>query len=453
MKSKRSILFLALLLCALLPLDAQSFQEGFFLSDYRTGYRFNPALQNPVDFLSVGDFSKQARTNVGERAKYYPVGGSVVTALHSSVPAETFLANLQPDNYKLSAVQYNLFSYGMARGAAYHTFEAGVHGNYSASVPIEVFEILKKGTARSPYDLSDAGLAGQLYAELAYGYSRDLDGIVTVGFRSKLLLGLNAASYRVTKLDLTMDETEYTTDIEARFDLTNRSKNLIPDEEGFLNPFRTEKNKTGLPSGVGLALDFGVVIRPNPYLTLSASMLNLGGILWHYGNAAESSGTASFTGLKEATFADFSLDGVKKLAKDVADEYVAALRLRKSAAMNRWGSLPVQWNAAAKYTMPFWDTLSVGAVASYTHYGAMPYWDARGAFGLHPFGVFEWVDFTANAGWDTFGPVYGWALGLRLSNFRLSVGRESSIGPRIPDGDKLDPHASLSTFGLTYDLF
>ncbi len=40
-------------------------------------------------------------------------------------------------------------------------------------------------------------------------------------------------------------------------------------------------------------------------------MLNLGGILWHYGNAAESSGTASFTGLKEATFADFSLDGDK----------------------------------------------------------------------------------------------------------------------------------------------
>ena len=452
MKNKRYLLVVALCLCTLLSLHAQSFQEGFFLRDFRTGYQFNPALQNPTDFLSVGDFTRASRSNVGERAKYYPMDGKVVTALHPSVPAETFLANLQSDNYKLSSVDYSLFSYGFARGAAYHTFDVGVHGLYGVSVPIGIFELLKRGTSRSPFDLSNARVAGQLYAELAYGYSRDLNGVVSVGFRTKLLLGLDAASYRITKLDLTMNETEYRTDIDARLDLTNRSRTLIPDENGFLNLFRMEKSKYGLPSGIGLALDFGIVIRPNPYLTMSASMLNLGGLLWHFGNASESSGSASFTGMKDATLADFSKDGMKQLLNDVMNEYVSALRLRKSDAVNQWGGLPVQWNGAVKYVMPFWETLSVGAVASYTLYGEMPYWDARAAFGLHPGAPFAWIDFTANAGWDTFGPVYGWAMQLRLARFRFSVGKQNGIGPKIPDGGKLDPHASYSTFGLTYDL-
>ena len=37
-------------------------------------------------------------------------------------------------------------------------------------MPIEVFEIVKKGTANSPFDLSDLRASGKLYAEFAYGF-------------------------------------------------------------------------------------------------------------------------------------------------------------------------------------------------------------------------------------------------------------------------------------------
>ena len=444
----------ALCLCALLPLRAQTaFQEGFYLNDYQLTYRYNPAFQNASDFVSVGQFSRSGRSNVGEKSKLYLYNGEVVTGFHPSVSAEEYLSNLQPDNYKFSVLDYNVFSYGKRRGDNYHTFEVNLRGMYYYSVPIEVFSFVKKGTVGSPFDLSETRASGKLSAETAYGFSRQLNKTVSVGIRPKLLVGLNAGTYRIDKLNLTMNQQEYTADIEATLDLTNRSKNLVPGEEGYLSPFRNSKRGAwGLPSAVGAAFDFGIVIRPWEDLTIAASLLDLGTMVWHYGNAATSSGSASFTGLQEATMDELGREGLITLMKDVLNDYGNTLRLRKTDKVNKWEVLPFQANAAIKYTMPFYRGLSIGITASYMDYDSMPYWDVRAGFGLHPMKPFRWLDFTANIGKDTYGPVYGWGMTFHVTRFHLSVGKENGIGPVVPYGGKLNPNRSYNTFGLTVDL-
>ena len=94
---KQLTVIAALLLAA--AVNAQSFHQAFFLDGYRLGYRYNPAMQNPGDFVSVGQFESQTRQNFGAASFLYPRNGEVVTGLHSSVSAEEFLGSLEDVNY------------------------------------------------------------------------------------------------------------------------------------------------------------------------------------------------------------------------------------------------------------------------------------------------------------------------------------------------------------------
>ena len=124
---------LAALVLAASTLGAQSFQQALFLDGYRLGYRYNPAIQNESGFIGVGQWENQTRNNFGAASFLYPRDGELVTALHSSVPAETFLGSLQDDNYVVGNINFNLVSYGWRKDASYHTIEANIRAMYSAN--------------------------------------------------------------------------------------------------------------------------------------------------------------------------------------------------------------------------------------------------------------------------------------------------------------------------------
>ena len=51
---RTKLTFTILALSAIVSLNAQSFQEGFLLNNYRLSFRYNPALHVEGDFISVG---------------------------------------------------------------------------------------------------------------------------------------------------------------------------------------------------------------------------------------------------------------------------------------------------------------------------------------------------------------------------------------------------------------
>ena len=128
---------LAVMLLASAGLSAQSFHQGFFLDGYRLNYRYNPAVSNDGNFLSVGQWSDQSINNVGAANFLYPREVGLVTAFHSSVSAKDFLGSL-PDKLALGGnINFNLVSYGFALNAAVARFRitAGFSNGFGGTIP------------------------------------------------------------------------------------------------------------------------------------------------------------------------------------------------------------------------------------------------------------------------------------------------------------------------------
>lgn len=439
------------LISAAASAGAQSFQQGFFLEGYKMAYRYNPAIQNEDGFLSVGQFESRLRNNVGASSFLYNRNGEVVTAFNSGVSATEFLGSLKDDNFFTGDINYNLVSYGWRSGAAYHTLEANVRGHAGASVPKEIFEIIKKGTGEASYDLGGMRIFGNIYAELAYGYSHKLSDMVSIGARAKLLLGLYSVDYNVTRFDMELNEDEYRANIEADLDLTSRYRKMKTDENGYYKlKGLSSKDKWKLPSAAGLAIDLGVLVKPVEGLELSASILDLGGMLWYYGNAGKSQGTVSFAGVTDLTIEQIKAKDFGDEFQEVKDEFIKTMTLRPADKKVNLSAVPFTVNLGAKYAMPFYSPLSAGFTGTFICQNGMAYNEGRAAVAWNPSGN---LGVTANVGAGTYGMVYGFGLNAAYRNFRLTVGYGNGTGGRIPyKKTPLKPNFKAVTLGLTYDL-
>lgn len=430
---------------------AQSFQEGFMLKNYRLVYRYNPALAGENDFLSLLQASTSMRSNVGASAFIYPYDGQVVTFLHSSVPSETVRANIREDNYLAKNFDFNMFSYGMFRNGAMHTFEFNIRGMYALSVPGELCMLAKNGTTAGTFDFSRLRAQCDVYAELAYGYSRKLSDVFSIGARVKLLGGFYALDYNVTRLDLSASQSRYQADIEAEMRLTDHTIGFGVGDDGYVN-FKdfTYNGIVHLPKSYGAAIDLGIAVNPTENLTLAASVVDLGGIFWYFGNASSSAGSVTFTGLKDLSVEEFNEDGLLDQANALKDEFLDQIRLVSSETKTRFNSIPFSASFGAKYSMPFYSRLSAGITGQYVGYQWMPYWEGRFALACNPV---DWLDFTANIGTGAHGLVWGGAASICFHRFRLNAGLANGFGGTIPDkSTPLQPTYKCATFGLTYDL-
>jgi len=452
MTGKNYFALAAFLLGCLGIAGAQTLHEGLFLDGNQTGYRANPALVKGNGFLCIRSYATDQLTNIGASAFLYPQEGRVVTALHSSVPAETFLNNLKAENSLVRNMTYNLFSYGNARGKAFHTFEINLRGMYGASVPKSIFELVKTGIKTSTYSLGNTHVEGNAYAEFAYGHTRKLSDKVTVGARAKLLAGLVSADYRLTRMDMTLNENAYTADVESEMRVTNSLLSFPKDEDGnyvFRKP--TTKGSRKLPGGYGAAFDLGIVVTPVKGLVLSAAVLDLGGILWHYGNAGYSQGTASFQGFGDVSFDQLNGADLLELIRDAGNDFLGTLKLKPANRINRFEALPIRINGGVRYAMPFHERLTAGVTGQYTGFQNMPYWAGRFCLSERPL---DWLDIMGNVGADSHGGVWGIAGTLRIAQCRINMSMDRSFGRYLPGHRSIPLKACYKVFsvGITYEL-
>lgn len=443
---------LAALLFAFVPASAQTFQEGFFLDGYTLGFRYNPALSNESGFIGGVQYSNQSRNNVGASSFLYPTeDGGLVTGLHKSISADKFLGSLPDISYFNGAIDFSIFSYGWRRGDNYHTVEASVKGLYDVSLPKEIFQIVKLGTGRHQYDLSGIQLGAKAYAELAYGYSRQLSDIVSIGARAKLLIGIESIRYDINRFDLSFTEESYVASLGADLDFTSRMGKFRTDDAGYLKPLSlSAKDKLHWPSGAGLAVDFGVVVTPVEGLTISASALNLGVLVWYYGNAGRSAGTVRFDGFKDLSLDDIKGGKIKDQLTPLKDEFLNAMRLKSVSKRVSVEAVPFTFNAAVKYAMPFYDALSIGVSGNFVRWSGMSYKEFRGSLAWN---LSRKLGITGNIGRGDYGMVWGAALTVGIHKFHLNAGIQNGFGGTIPySSTPLKANNKCLTVGLTYDL-
>ena len=413
----------------------------------------NPARNAFLEsgFVRVGEIQSINRNNVGAAAFLFPSGDKLVTGLHSSISDEEFLGGLKAVNSLYSQIDYNLVSYGWkGSSSGYHTLDIGARVNYGLSVPKEIFHILKTGTAQSPYDLSKLKAFGNVYGEIAYGYSLPLGDKLSVGGRIKLLVGLNSVDVVTRRFNLTTTEDQYVLDLDADIDLTNRNKKVGTDDEGYLDYTSfSGKGKLGAPTGGGLAADLGLVWKPFDGFSLSASVLDIGGILWYYGNAGTSSGSYTFDGLKDLTTDEMEQDKMMARINKVGEEFLAVVKPKAMEGRFKLKAIPLNANLKASYAIPFWKNLSIDASGLYTGYSfCAPYWEARGGLSLDFPGL---AHLGLSAGGGAYGFVYGVNGSVDFQSFRLYARYENGVGGVIPYED-IPLKANNKTFliGLVY---
>ncbi len=451
--SKRILLAATALIGAVLTLNAQSFTEGFFLRGFNRAYQYNPAIVGENDFIGLPQWNFQLVNNVGAGAFLYPAGDILVTGLHSSIPASTFLGNL-PENIRFRGdVNATVMSYGFLKGGAFHTIDVNVRAIYGASLPKELFRFLKLGAKDGASELGGMGLGGNLFIELAYGYGRKVNDWLSLGGRVKLLLPMHGAQFDISRLDLTTNQEQLKMSLRGDLYLTNHTTNIHTNDQGFWDlSTLSKKGTTGfLPTGVGVALDLGLLATPAEGLTLSLSVQDIGAVFCYYANRATMGGTATFEGFDDVTYEHLNGEDMKKLLTDTGKEFLNLLRpIGFYGHSWRTQGLNMQANLGVKYEMPFYRRLAVGATGRHIAGAGLPYWEGRGTVEVNPW---NWLDITANLGYGTQGAVFGLAAAVKFHHFQLTAGWEDGFGGTLlASRTPIQRNFRTIIVGLTYSL-
>ena len=449
--SKRMILAVAALMGAALCLNAQNFQEGFFLRGFNRAYQYNPAIVGDNNFIGGVQFNSNVQNNVGAGAFLYPTEDGLVTAFHSSIPAQTFLDNLPDLSRYAGNINASIVSYGFWTSHAFHTIDVNVRAVYGISLPANLFGFIKQGAVTTKTDLSGASVGANLFVELAYGYGRKLNDWLSIGGRIKALVPMYGAYYDISRLDLTTSQDQLGIQLRGDLYLTNRTRTIHTNKEGYWDLSQmTVKDKLSWPAGAGAAIDLGLLATPVDGLAISLSILDLGGMYWYYGNRATMGGTATFEGVNVA-YENLNGDDLKDMLLDVGKDFLSLMKpIGFYGHSWRFQKLHMHANLGVKYEMPFYRRLAVGATGRYIGGKGMPYWEGRGALEINPI---DWLDFTANVGYGAQGAVFGLAASVKFHHFNITAGWEDGFGGTLRySRTPIERNFRTIMVGLTYNL-
>ncbi len=425
-------LFIAIAGCLALNVSAQT-SSTYFLENYVYNYRLNPAIMAEKSFLGfgVGNIAADLDSDLGVSTLLYPDkdGEGLVTGFNGSVSSEEFLSKINDINNLGLNVNYNLFSVGKRRENRMTNFEINLRALGSANISGDLFEFLKTGTDNGSCDLSTTALNANSFAEIAYGKAfQNKKQNFVFGFRVKALVGLAGAEINLNNTQIQLSEDKMFVDVNAQAKIACAPiTGISTSEDGKIN-IQSDLTKIS-PCGYGGAVDLGLVWKPFDRLSLSASISDLGLMQWNYNQLAESKGYVEFNGV-DATKPDTDFE---EEIKSVGDQFTKLINLQSvNGTSSRLSMIPFTARAGAKFRLPIFNFIKIGAHASY-HNAICPVWDARLGASVTPF---NFLSLSANIGKSNYGTVCGGAVSLSLLFFNLYVALDSysgAIGLYTPD--------------------
>jgi len=415
----KKIHIILLTAAALLSLgaSAQSFRSGYFLDNYTYGYRINPAQVNQKGFLgiAVGNIDLQNAANFGMGNFLFSKDNSIVTGFNSKVSAEEFLSKLHNSNFIALDESLNILSFGIANGEHMHTIELNARIMNTTSMPLSLFSFLKKGGSEA-YSMDGIYENLNVIGDLSYGYSMYVTDNLSVGGRLHVLVGMMNANLGTSgKIQLSDDS------IYAQVSgLVNASGLLdisIP-EGGSIDQLQVGIGKQ--VGGFGASIDLGVEYKTDFGLDAMFSITDLGMISWANNLTLDAAANVDFKG-GTLTFDNGQVGGDFQDLIDVSK----LLTINAGKGNSSMSMMPFNIQAGARYFMPFYDKLSVGALATYHNAKNASWFDARLGATISPARL---ISFSSNIGIGSFGPVWGAALDLHLGPINLTAGLDSFIG-------------------------
>lgn len=429
------------LVCVAFSASAQiTSSTSFFLDNFVYSYRLNPAAQldegtDGFFGVGIGNITVSPRANVGASQFLFPASnGEIVTGLHESVSPDIFPGGLPKASNVNLGVNENIFAFGKQSKRSLFTFEANVRTIASASLPKDVFVLLKQGNqGDGAFTFSNLDARAVAFAEAAAGYSYKISDEVKVGLRAKFLIGLGAARMNISRASANIHGDFV--DISASGVLDASVGGLtVGEEDGVIDLDEVKYGSPSLPGAFGVAFDLGAEYKPAfaEGLTLSASILDLGGLKWK----------ANVSGV---------LDYSKTVTTDeLGDDPVGTvLDFKKGDSRTSFGEIPVTATLGAKYVLPFYDKLSVGLLGSLRTGKIENCKEARLGLTYTPVHV---VSLTATAAASNFGSGVGAAINLRLGALNVFAGMDQFVFNFTPEFYPVNKFNTSVNLGVTFTM-
>jgi len=424
---KKIFIPIIVLLAAVSSATAQEFSTTYFLDNNLYSYRINPAIPGEKNFVGflVSNVNLSFGSNASINSFLYPsASGTLVTGFHSSVSSEQFINNL-PKNLRADQVfNENIVAVGFWTKNAFHNIEINIKEDVFAGLPRGMFELAKCGSSDYPYDLSQTNVSAKSYAEIAYGYTRKIGEKFSVGGRIKLLMGLAAGNAGFDKANFYVNGDKIEYDASARFRLSSnflKAGTKAEDPSIFdFSAFNLDASSIS-PCGWGAAVDLGMTYKPIKGLTVSFSVLDLGGINWKYNIVGNSSSSGVYTG--ETVKSDGTIKGDYQKFLETVEELANFKQV--DGGESSFDMLACTMNLGARYYMPFYERLSVGLLATCKIDKYNSNVGARLGATVTPL---DWLSITGNYGVNSYCKSYGLALSLNAANLNFVFGYEGYSG-------------------------
>ena len=282
------------------------------------------------------------------------------------------------------------------------------------------------------------------YLELSYGQTREW-GRLKYGIRVKPLIGLGHGRFRGRDVTLNAAGKGWTQDVHADIEIAgglvtwstpaDNDSRLIDVASLGINRY-----KIGF-GGLGLALDLGAEYPLTENLTLSASVLDAGGIKWLDKVYGKSDSYYKYDPNED-------IDSEDKLQPliDILDATNFHIQDKKA---NSFEVLPVSLNVGAKYKMPFNEDFSAAILYTYKPYRFYGYNEVR-LFGCWT--PLSWLSLDLSGARHNFGWSFGGAFDVHAPGFNVFWGIDSYSFRVTPQMIPIDKSNIGMTFGVSFPI-
>jgi hypothetical protein len=428
MKKIVCIALIALSCCAT-AFAQHNFRTGYFLDGYIYKHKLNPALASDRGYFAIGGYiSAGVETDLALSTFLYPDGpGNLTTFLDPNIKAEDFLSAIKENNPLNANVDVSLLSMGFHLGKCFNTLDLSLKADVRTNIPGSLFSWAKQYD--NAIDMSNLGLNGDARLELAYGVSRKYGEKFRFGVKFKAIAGLAKANYTMDNLSLTMDEYAWSVKTKGSGYFYAPTVGFKTNEAGAINGFTAAPLNDYMQyvdaavkaQNFGAAIDLGFSWDMFSFLTVSASVTDLGYILWNdLSTLGSFESTVAYTGFDNIGGSEVNIGEQFEM---LGNELLEAIYPKVTGTNQIFKEeLSATAHAGVELRVPFYKRLSVGVLATHRFDGAYSWKELRGSVN---WAFTRWLSFSASHAESTFGQSFGGAVNFHPAGLNIFIGVDS----------------------------
>ncbi len=338
----RFILLVVFFTCSFLnPSTAQRSNTYYYMYGIPQSNQLNPAFQSDckvhlglplISPLRVNWSSSSLRYD--DIFRYDAERDEIITFMHPMGDRDAFLDALDPVNTIRAEFGSDIVSFGRRRDNWYFSFDVTERLEQNMNFTSDLAEFLIYGSKnQTRFNFSGTGVDFYYYRGVAFGLSYNFDDEFQLGGRARLLFGIANIKTGSNDINLKTSMEEWDIDTRMTVDVNIPLMDIYIDEDGKPDldsiqlkssweedyPYVILDNMQRILGigNPGIAVDFGFNYHPVEFLSISASVVDLGFIRWRndvYNFQID--GSYSFEGIE---FSYQELKEKKDLFKPVLD--------------------------------------------------------------------------------------------------------------------------------------